>query len=89
MVSGTRRAEAFPDSGELKRLQAALAQANEGLWDIEDAIRACEAEADFGPRFVSLARAVYRTNDRRAALKKEIDLLLGSSLVEEKSYQDY
>ncbi len=84
-----KRAAAFPDNGEMTRLQVALKEVNEALWDIEDAIRACEAAEDFGPRFISLARSVYRTNDRRAALKKEIDLLLGSPLVEEKSYRAY
>lgn len=62
---------------------------NAALWDIEDAIRDCERQQDFGPRFVELARSVYRTNDRRAALKRELNDLLGSELVEEKSYQPY
>jgi hypothetical protein len=56
---------------------------------IEDDIRDCERGGDFGPTFIELARAVYRTNDRRAAIKKEINLLLGSALVEEKSYKEY
>ena len=47
------------------------------------------AEQDFGPRFVELARAVYRTNDRRSEIKREINVLLGSSLIEEKSYRPY
>ena len=59
---------------------------NEGLWDIEDAIRREEARARFGPEFIGLARSVYRQNDRRAALKREINELLKSELVEEKSY---
>jgi hypothetical protein len=59
---------------------------NEELWDIEDAIREQEARAQFGPVFVDLARSVYRKNDERAALKREINRLLGSELVEEKSY---
>ena len=63
-----------------------LKAVNEALWDIEDAIRAEEAAARFGPRFIALARAVYQTNDRRAAIKKRINELLGSTLVEEKSY---
>ncbi len=62
---------------------------NEALWDIEDAIRDCEREKDFGPRFVELARSVYHSNDRRAALKRDLNALLGSELVEEKSYQAY
>jgi hypothetical protein len=66
----------------LARLQAV----NEDLWEIEDRIREHEAAGDFGPRFVHLARSVYRQNDLRAALKREISQLLGSALVEEKSY---
>ena len=54
--------------------------------DIEDAIRLCEREGDFGPRFVALARSVYCENDERAALKRAINTLVGSALVEEKSY---
>jgi hypothetical protein len=72
-------------AGPLKRLRAV----NERLWDIEDAIRACEARMDFGPEFIQLARAVYTTNDERAALKRQLNDLLGSELVEEKSYVDY
>jgi len=65
---------------------AALARVNAALWDIEDAIRAEEARGRFGPAFIDLARAVYRTNDERAVLKRRIDEALGSALVEEKSY---
>ncbi len=63
-----------------------LKRVNETLWEVEDAIREQEADARFGPRFVALARSVYRTNDERAALKRAINALLGSELVEEKSY---
>ena len=63
-----------------------LRRINETLWEIEDAIREQEAEARFGPRFVALARSVYVTNDSRAAIKRDINLLLGCDLVEEKSY---
>ena len=59
---------------------------NEALWQIEDEIRLCERDDDFGPRFIALARSVYRTNDRRAALKRQINERLGSQLIEEKSY---
>jgi Family of unknown function (DUF6165) len=65
-----------------------LVDINSQLWDIEDDIRACEAADDFGPRFIELARAVYRTNDLRAKLKREINEESGSELVEEKSYVD-
>ncbi|MFC0205839.1 DUF6165 family protein [Novosphingobium soli] len=65
-----------------------LKRVNETLWDVEDAIREQEAEARFGPRFVALARSVYQTNDTRAAIKREINMLLDCELVEEKSYAD-
>lgn len=68
---------------------ADLKAVNESLWQIEDDIRDCERRQDFGETFISLARAVYRTNDRRAALKRTLNELTNSSLVEEKSYQDY
>jgi hypothetical protein len=76
-------------SAELDALVAELKRINEALWDIEDAIRDCERAQDFGPRFVEVARSVYRSNDRRSELKRSINDLLGSSLVEEKSYQPY
>jgi len=63
-----------------------LAEVNARLWSIEDAIRACEREGDFGPRFVALARSVYCENDTRAAIKRAINTLAGSAVVEEKSY---
>jgi hypothetical protein len=66
-----------------------LYQINAALWVIEDDIRACESAGDFGATFISLARAVYVTNDRRADVKKKINLLLGSTLTEEKSYADH
>ncbi len=83
------RAAAIPPDGEVGRLTADLKTVNEALWDIEDHIRDCDRDGDFGPRFVELARAVYRTNDRRAELKRAINLHLGSRLVEEKSYKPY
>ncbi len=69
--------------------RAELKRINESLWDIEDAIRLKERNRAFDARFIELARAVYQTNDRRAAVKRAINLKLGSRLVEEKSYQDY
>ena len=68
---------------------AELGAVNGELWHIEDRIRDCERAGDFGPGFVELARSVYRTNDRRAALKAQINQLCGSKLVEEKSYAAY
>lgn len=83
------RDRSFPASAELDALVDQLRGVNEKLWVIEDDIRKCERGKDFGPRFVELARAVYITNDRRAQLKRSINDLLGSQLIEEKSYADY
>jgi hypothetical protein len=69
--------------------RAQLLAVNETLWDIEDRIRLKEKAQAFDQEFIDLARAVYFRNDERAAFKREINLLLGSQLVEEKSYQDY
>ncbi|WP_018948059.1 DUF6165 family protein [Thioalkalivibrio sp. ALMg11] len=77
------------DPGRVSEQRRALKAINEELWEIEDAIREQEAAGDFGERFIELARSVYITNDKRAAVKKEVNLTLGSSLVEEKSYRDY
>ena len=63
-----------------------LAAVNARLWDVEETLRICERDRDFGPRFVALARSVYATNDERAALKRAVNSLYGSALVEEKSY---
>jgi len=76
-------------SAELDKLSQALKAVNEALWDIEDDIRDCERASDFSAKFIELARAVYITNDKRANLKRDINELLGSRLVEEKSYADY
>ena len=70
----------------LSALKAELAEVNSRLWDVENEIRGCEEAGDFGSRFIELARAVYKTNDRRALLKRGINLLLNSEIVEEKSY---
>jgi len=67
----------------------ALKTVNEELWEIEDDIRRHEAANDFGESFVRLARGVYHANDKRAALKRDLNLKCGSGLVEEKSYVDY
>ena len=74
---------------ELKKLYKQLAEINLELWTIEDDIRECERNKDFGSDFVSLARAVYFTNDKRSEIKKSINLLTCSGFVEEKSYEDY
>ena len=74
---------------DVTSLVAQLKQVNESLWEIEDRIRLKEAARQFDADFIELARAVYRTNDRRAALKRQINDALGSDLVEEKSYEPY
>ena len=66
-----------------------LLTVNGSLWTVEDDLRILEAKQDFGDEFVKLARSVYFLNDKRANLKKSINIALGSDLVEEKSYQDY
>ena len=70
-------------------LMAELKSVNESLWEIEDHIRDKEAASTFDAGFIELARAVYHTNDRRAALKRDINRQLNSELVEEKSYKPY
>ena len=74
---------------EVERIRNGLREVNGELWDIEDRIREKEAAQAFDDEFIQLARKVYRTNDRRAALKRELNVLVGSELVEEKSYADY
>jgi len=76
----------IPASAKMTALWQKLYAINADLWVIEDDIRAFEGRGDFGAGFVALARAVYVTNDQRAAVKKEMNLLLGSAIVEEKSY---
>ncbi len=77
------------DDAAIDAARTALKSTNERLWDIEDAIRLKEAAAAFDEEFVELARSVYRSNDERARLKREINERLGSALMEEKSYQPY
>jgi len=74
---------------DIKNLYTRISSINKKLWDIEDAIREKEAAKEFDEEFVELARSVYITNDQRAAVKKEINLLTKSELIEEKSYKDY
>jgi hypothetical protein len=69
--------------------ERALHDVNDRLWDIEDRIREKEAQQTFDRDFIDLARAVYINNDERAAIKKRINLALGSRIVEEKSYKPY
>jgi len=74
---------------KIQRLHEQLKEINEALWEIEDDIRDKERAKEFDERFIELARAVYVTNDRRSEVKKQLNLHLGSGIVEEKSYQDY
>lgn len=88
LLAGSRDSalDLTPDAVDLA---ARLKDVNRRLWAIEDDIRDCERRGDFGPDFVALARSVYKSNDARAALKRELNERLGSPLVEEKLYQDY
>ena len=83
----------WQDSGaagvNLGTAEADLTRVNEKLWVIEDEIRDEERAKRFTEKFIELARAVYFTNDERAAIKKRVNTLLGSSIVEEKSYKQY
>jgi hypothetical protein len=88
-VLSTARDGALKRSPDLDRFTQGLKTVNETLWDIEDKIRLCERDKNFGPDFIALARAVYHNNDERAALKRKINDLLGAALVEEKSYEKY
>jgi hypothetical protein len=84
--TATRR---LPSSEALDELTQRLQAVNLSLWRIEDELRVCERDQDFGPQFIELARSVYRLNDQRGALKRQINELVGSAIVEEKQYADY
>ena len=75
--------------GQLQNHYLELAKINGELWDIEDWIRDCEREKRFDKEFVELARSVYITNDKRCEVKKLINILTSSGLIEEKSYKEY
>jgi hypothetical protein len=81
--------ERVPSNEIVEDLFLKLKETNEVLWDIEDEIRECEREKDFGAKFISLARSVYKQNDLRCHLKRELNDKLGSGLKEEKSYAEY
>jgi tetratricopeptide (TPR) repeat protein len=88
-VLAEARDRGIPRSAELEPLVSELKAVNEALWDVEDELRECEQRRQFGPRFVELARSVYHSNDRRAAIKRTINERLGSSILEEKGYRSY
>lgn len=79
----------FISSLDVKNLFFELENINLNLWNIEDLIREKENKKEFDQDFIDLARSVYITNDQRASLKKQINMITGSNLVEEKSYKDY
>ena len=81
-----KQAEAPPG---LASLRGELGAVNRTLWDIEDAIRRKDAAREYGPDFVALARAVYRSNDERGRIKRAINELLQSEIIEEKQYAGY
>ena len=81
--------EHFSDNEELSLLKKELRDTNNNMWDIEDKIRIKESKKEFDNDFIELARSVYYQNDKRADTKKKINQLLGSLLMEEKSYADY
>lgn len=74
---------------QLDAMRADLKRVNELIWDLEDQIRDFERRRSFKEDFVAVARKVYRTNDERAAIKRAINLLLDSAIIEEKSYAAY
>ena len=77
------------NTNEFEQLSDELYNINNKLWEIEDNIRDKERLSDFGEEFVKLARDVYFTNDKRSEIKKKINILAGSKIIEEKSYSDY
>lgn len=85
-LAQAERNRALPQSERLRELGRKLHAVNLDLWEVEEELRACEREGVFGARFVELARQVYTNNDRRAALKRSIDELVGCALREHKSY---
>ena len=80
---------ALPKGVDVASEERSLEEVNAKLWEVEDLLRDLEAEKRFDARFIELARAVYINNDERAAIKKRINVKLGSALVEEKSYRPY
>lgn len=81
--------EHVQNSTEILELKLQLKKVNQDLWNIEDNIRIKESKREFDDEFIQIARSVYVENDKRAAIKKAVNLLLGSELIEEKSYEDY
>ena len=82
-------ADSVSEDKVIDDLREQLKIVNEALWEIENDIRDKERAREFDERFIELARSVYFSNDRRSKIKKDLNLHLGSAIVEEKSYQDY
>jgi hypothetical protein len=80
------RSRSLPHIPELQELSQKLRLINERLWQTEDDLRQCEAVGDFSSRFIELARSVYLTNDQRSAIKRQINQLVASPILEEKLY---
>jgi Family of unknown function (DUF6165) len=83
------RARAGLVGRDVNELEGQLFQVNGRLWDVEDQLRGLERENNFQERFIELARSVYRLNDERSRLKRKINEVTGSGIVEEKSYHSY
>ncbi len=81
--------ENVESSDKITDLKQQLKNVNQDLWNIEDDIRIKESKREFDDEFIQIARSVYVENDKRAAVKKAVNLFLGSELIEEKSYEDY
>jgi hypothetical protein len=89
LLNETWQASEFSRQADIGQEWTRLREVNGQLWEIEDEIRDKERAGEFDARFIELARAVYVTNDERAAAKRRINAKLGSALVEEKSYKEY
>jgi hypothetical protein len=79
----------YADQEKIKELFLKLKEVNTNIWEAEDRIRDCERRGAFGEDFLNIARSIYRLNDARAAVKREISVMTSSSVIEEKSYSGY
>jgi hypothetical protein len=89
ILSETYRQLIFEFGENLIELYDKLKEINQKLWDIENSIRECEEANDFSNHFITLARNIYITNDRRSIIKKQINIRTKSKIIEEKSYHNY
>ncbi len=81
--------ENFKSFSQVAHIKPELKSANEKLWELEDEIRDFERKKDFGNSFIEVARNIYKSNDKRCSLKREINHLLNATIIEEKSYRKY